>query len=322
MQSAYRLVCDRWWNRRVAERFTPTDLTNSFRRSLAGVRALRLEKLLNPVASSQLSFEEIESTVVSDPSLVIPKRHQKHLDTVVAEDISEADTVAEVLGISIHQVNQLVSRGVLHCQSTTQILRDRAFDLSRVAQDISELLSKAHTTSINDVTDLDLEAAEGVAQRFGFDLVDCIDWLHSESLRFALVENPACLAGVRVKRKDLIDCCESELSKRADDEQLDRLTVMKMLGVPEAVLDFLGKQGTLPSERWYGPGVRYELKTVKGILNRYRIARRESAIWGIPVSDVWKQLKRSGTNVLLKELPGGRFVGIVECDKFALNEAA
>ncbi len=322
MQSAYRLVCDPEWNQALSGKYHSLRPEGHFDNGLAETHALRIKKLASPIAAAHVSFGNDKPFLPDVPELVIPKKHQKHLKWVQAEDICESDTVAAVLGLSISQVNQLVSRDVIRCLSTSQILRDRVFNLGEVSDDISHLFGKATPNPAEKISGLTLDEADGIVQRYGFDLVDCIEWLHSGSLSFSLTDAPGCLAGIRVERETLINHCESSFMRRAADEELDRLTVMKMLGVPENVLDFLGKEGMLPSERWYGPGVRYEFSTIRDFLSRYCIARRESFIQGIPTSEIWKRLSPSKADVLLTELPGGHFVGIVKRDKLPVSEAA
>lgn len=125
-----------------------------------------------------------------------------------------------------------------------------------------------------------------------------------------------------MNRQQLVMRCESEFLQQDDERQLDRSTVMKMLGVPDKILDLLCKKGVLPSQKWYGPGAMFELGAIKEFLSQYRVARRESVILGVPTAQLWNELRLPGRRILIDSLPGGHIVGIVGSGLTRSEEAA
>ena len=323
MQSAYRLVCDYRYNKAFSETVKICGDKSRLGKTVDDIRKRRISSLFNPIAAQRITFDKGDDPHLFDwPEMVIPVKHHKHLESIQPSDIAEGDCISEALGITLTQLNQLVSRGVVECMSSSQILRDRVFSVKTVSKNLEDVLLKSSCSSGQCDDLLSLQQAAKVAEKFSFDLVDCIGWFQSGKLEFNLLSRDYLLTDIRVNRRKLVACCESEFSHQRDDHLLDRLSVMKVLGVPEEVLDSLGKEGVLPSQRWYGPGVMFELGSVKKFLDRYRVARRESAILGVATGELWNRWCKSGGKTLIDALPGGHIVGIVEFDSLLIDEVA
>ncbi len=322
MRSAYRLVLDEDYNKQFAGLRCHGD-RHILSDAVADIRKERISALFCPDGCTDIAFFSERDPVEYDyPAMVIPAKHHKHLKNLRPSDIAEGDVVSEALGIELTQLNRLVSRGLIECISSSQILRDRLFSLKQVAENLEGIFLKSYSPEAQGDDALSLWQAEKVAEKFGFDLVDCLEWCRMEKMPFSLADQGRPLSRIRVNRPQLVTRCESEFLQQDDQRQLDRPTVLKVLGVPDKILDLLCKKGVLPSQKWYGAGAMFELGAIKEFLSQYRVARRESVILGVPTARLWNEFGLSGRRILIDSLPGGHIVGIVESRLTHSEEAA
>ena len=169
---------------------------------------------------------------------------------------------------------------------------------------------------------MSLREAATIAEKYGFGFVDCVDWCISGEMPFNLTGTGKPLSWIQVPHEQLVTLCRSKFDQEDGARLLDRPTAMKLLGVPENVLDHLGRVGLLPSEKWYGPGVMFSFETVRRFLNDYDIARREAIIRGVPMLVLWSQWLESNRRVVIEALPGGHTIGIIESGAASNMEAA
>tara|TARA_B100000749_G_scaffold75933_2_gene56992 strand:+ start:20869 stop:22353 length:1485 start_codon:yes stop_codon:yes gene_type:complete len=312
MKSAYRLVCDRSYNEAFAIQ-APLSTLGTLEDVVARKRREKIRSIYCPISSSGVRFESVEAVpFLNRPEMVLPKKHQKHLCDVAPTDIADGAFISEVLGITVSELNQLVSTGAIDCLASSQILRDRIFSLKQVTACLDSLFSKKSGKSEGINFDLSLREAASIAEKFGFGFVDCVDWCISREIPFSLTGTGQPLSWVQVPHEQLVTLCRSKFDQEDGARLLDRPTAIKLLGVPENVLDHLGRVGLLPSEKWYGPGVMFSFETVRTFLNKYDIARREAIIRGVPMLELWSQWLESNRQVVIEALPGGHTIGIIE----------
>tara|TARA_R100000306_G_scaffold60390_1_gene60451 strand:+ start:5737 stop:7359 length:1623 start_codon:yes stop_codon:yes gene_type:complete len=322
MKSAYRLVCDRSYNEAFAIQ-APNSTVGTLEDVVARKRREKIRSIYCPISSSGVRFELVEAVpFLNRPEMVLPKKHQKHLCDVAPTDIADGAFISEVLGITVSELNQLVSTGAIDCLASSQILRDRIFSLKQVTACLDDLFSKKSGKSEGINFDLSLREAASIAEKYGFGFVDCVDWCISGEMPFNLTGTGKALSWIQVPHEQLVTLCRSKFDQEDGARLLDRPTAMKLLGVPENVLDHLGRVGLLPSEKWYGPGVMFSFETVRRFLNEYDIARREAIIRGVPMLVLWSQWLESNRRVVIEALPGGHTIGIIESGAASNMEAA
>lgn len=322
MKSAYRLVCDHSYNERFAMR-PSMSVGGHLEDVVAHIRRERISSIYCQSSSCGVSFESLEAEqLCNQPAMVLPKKHQKHLCGVNPADIADGELVSEALGITLSELNQLVSKGVIGCLASSQILRDRVFSLKQVNESLDGLFSKSSGNFAGLDFGLSLIQAANIAEKFGYGFIDCVYWCSSGELPFVLTGTGRPLSWIKVRREQLVALCRLKFDHEDAARFLDRPTAMKVLGVPENVLDRLGRIGLLPSEKWYGPGVMFSFETVRTFLKRYDVARRESVILGIPTLELWSQWRKSSRTVLIEALAGGHTIGIIESGAASSTEAA
>ncbi len=323
MQQAYRLVCDADFNKQFADADIPVGSETTAGRTILEIRRRQIRELFSPVAAQGISFSKWENEgLIGRHEMVIPAKHHYLLGSLSPFEVAEGDVISEALGITLSELNQLVSRDVIKCVSSSQILRDRVFSAKQVSEDLDKLLAGASLLNTPEEDLLDLKQSRKIAEKFGFGVIDCLEWCRAEELHFGLVGAGCSLSDIRIDRNSLLSRCESKFADQEDSVHLNRMEAMKLLGVPENVLDRLGKEGVLPSEKWFGPGVMFELGTIRAFLAQHRIAKRESVILGVPTEELWTSWNKTEENILVESLPGGHLVGILKLDNRAVKEAA
>jgi len=322
MKSAYRLVCDRSYNEAFAIQ-APLRTVGTLEDVVARKRREKIFSIYCPISSSGIRFESVETApFLNRPEMVLPKKHQKHLCDVEPTDIADGAFVSDILGITVSELNQLVSMGAIDCLASSQVLRDRVFSLKQVTACLDDLFSKKSGQSEGINFDLPLREAASIAEKFGFGFVDCVDWCISGEMPFALTGTDQPLSWIQVPHEPLVTLCRSKFDQEDGARLLDRPTAIKLLGVPENVLDHLGRVGLLPSEKWYGPGVMFSFETLRTFLNKYAIARREAIVRRVPTLELWSQWLESNRQVLIEASPGGHTIGIIESGAVSNMEAA
>ncbi|WP_292047208.1 hypothetical protein [Marinobacter sp.] len=320
MESAYRLVCDRSYNEAFATQ-SPVSTEGVLEDVVAQLRYENISSIWCPISSSDCHFKPKEVVSLSDqPELVIPKKHHRHFESIRPTDIADGEFLSRALGITLSELNQLVAQGVIECVSSNQILRDRVFSLHQVNQALDCLFSGALGNYVTFDDALSLTDAANIAEKFGFNFIDCVAWCYAGELLFDLSGSGRPLSWIRVNREDLVDLCHSKFEQEDSARFLDRLTAMQVLGVPENVLNHLGRKGVIPSEKWFGPGVMFSFETIREFLRKYQIARRESVILGVPTRELWDRWLNANPTILLEALPGGHTIGIIQ--SASVSEAA
>ncbi len=321
MSAAYRLVTDETFNEAFSLQIARSDLP-ALGRNIRVYRTNSVRKLLQ-FQTINHSFTD-SSVLVTEESLgriALPPRIKKLvIGDLKACDIAPPNVAAQLLGISVHELNRLVDEGLVEAVVDSRIQRNRVFSLTCLDQFLAAISRKTDESVFSDPIGLD--TALKMLSRFGFTLTDLVHWCNGKELHFSTgigTENG--LRQLNFDRLSLLNLCEAEFSADAK-ESYSRAEVLEMLFITEDCLDEISRRGYLSSKKWQLPGAEYESSEVQSFLSRYRIARREASLSGTDIHTVWGSILRSGAVPVLDRLKGGHLIGIAVKDVTNYEEAA
>lgn len=320
MANAYRLVLDPDFNSDWQQAgFQVWRELTQVGPAITEIHATQLRKLLLADPSRvEKRLEKQHSRYQSNAAIGLPTTYRKYLNSdIQPEWLTSTEVAAKAVGLTLTELNQLVDYDLVGCLTATRILRERKFNLAALDKDMEQLFQASESATEAHVP---LSRALKIVSRYGLGLVDLVRAIQDRKMAFFRDPSKRNFEALAFDRTELVGFAEIEFYKNPE-RKFSRKQAAEILAITEAGLQYLIRSGRICSEVGSG-GSDFSAGELIQFLSKFRIARREAALFGFSVEECWAEILTSGAAPVLEKIDAGHFLGIAQKCQQQKSDAA